>query len=102
MDPNHDATFCICHESLQSKYIKNSSLDKFVDNIFFVVICCVAAWSSPSQLKHKVAYWYVFHHAWRVGRGGCRIRIEHHGLMGEGDRSFTCREKKEKEDKIIV
>jgi len=80
-------------------------MDKFVDNIFFVVTCCVAAWSSPSQLKHKVAYWYVFHYflfAWRGGRGGCRIRIEHHGLMGEGDRSFTCREKKEKEDKIIV
>lgn len=30
-------------------------------------------WSSPSQLKHKVAYWYVFRHflfPWSVGRGG--------------------------------
>jgi len=43
------------------------------------------------QLKQKMAHWYCvlpfFYFAWRVGRGGCGI--EQHGLLWEGDGSFS-------------
>jgi len=78
-------------------------MDKFVDNIFFVVTCCV-----------RGAHHLILNIRWHIGMCStifCLLGEGVEGVAGLGlsimvswgkDRSFTCREKKEKEDKIIV
>lgn len=44
--------------------------------------------------KKKANSSTIFCFALVVGRGGCRIKIGHHGLIGEGHECLTCRTKK--------